>query len=69
VTVGDGAQVGTHPVVLNEVPLDEGGVSKELRVPIPDRYESAGSSGLQVDVKSSEDNVLNIELTTQEPKK
>jgi hypothetical protein len=57
--------VGTHPVVVNEVPPDEfSSVSPENRVPIPTRYGWAGTSGLQVVVKPGEDNVLDLTLTT-----
>ena len=62
---GDGAQVGTHPVVVNEVPPDEfSSVPARNRVPIPSRYASAGTSGLQVTVQSGEENVLDLQLTT-----
>ena len=62
---GDGAQVGTHPVVVNEVPPDEfSSVPAQNRVPIPARYASAGTSGLQVTVKPGEENVLELNLTT-----
>src|SRR5690606_32596974 len=44
---GDGVQVGTHPVTVSEVPRDEfSSVPAELRVAIPKRYQSAGTSGL-----------------------
>ena len=62
---GDGAQVGTHPVIVNEVPPDEFSLDPEERVAIPNRYTSAGTSGLSVDVKPGEDNVLNLELITE----
>jgi hypothetical protein len=62
---GDGAQVGTHPVVVNEVPPDEfSSVPAVNRVPIPPRYASAGTSGLQVTVIPGEENVLELVLTT-----
>lgn len=62
---GDGAQVGTHPVVVNEVPPDElSSIPTQNRVPIPARYATAGTSGLQVIVKPGEDNVLDLNLTT-----
>ena len=66
---GDGAQVGTHPVVVNEVPPDEfADVPEERRVRIPTRYTSAGTSGLTVDVKSDEDNFLELKLTSGDEK-
>ena len=62
---GDGVQVGTHPVVVNELPPDEfSPVPAHERVPIPARYTSAGTSGLTVDVRPDEENVLNLNLTT-----
>lgn len=67
---GDGAQVGTHPVIVNEIPPDEfSPIPKEERVPIPARYHSAGTSGLTVDVKPGEDNYLELTLTTEAERK
>jgi hypothetical protein len=67
---GDGVQVGTHPVIVNELPPDEfSPVPADERVPIPTRYTSAGTSGLTVDVKPDEDNYLDINLTTSSPKR
>ena len=64
---GDGAQVGTHPVIVNELPLDEfSSVPKEQRMPIPARYGSAGTSGLSIEVKPGEDNFLELTLTTKQ---
>jgi len=64
---GDGAQVGRHPVIVNEVPPDEfSNAEAARRVPIPRRYTSAGTSGLEVDVKPGDDNYLLLELTTEE---
>jgi hypothetical protein len=63
---GDGAQIGTHPVVVNEVPPDEfSSVPPQHRAKIPERYSSAGTSGLTVTVKADEENVLDLRLTTQ----
>ena len=63
---GDGAQVGTHPVIVNELPPDEfSPVPKEKRIPIPARYSSAGTSGITIEVKPDEDNYLEIALTTK----
>jgi hypothetical protein len=62
---GDGAQVGSHPVVVNEVPPDEfSSVPIEQRISIPSRYGSAGTSGLQVTVEPGEENVLDLELSS-----
>ena len=67
---GDGAQLGAHPVVVNEVPPDEfSAVPREQRVRIPSRYASAGTSGLTVDVKPGQENFLDLKLTTQEEKR
>ena len=64
---GDGVQVGTHPVVVNEVPPDEfSSVAAPQRVSIPPRYTSAGTSGLQVEVKAGEENFLLLELMREE---
>lgn len=60
---GDGVQVGTHPVTVNEVPRDEfSSVPENLRVTIPERYKSAGTSGLTVEVKPGEKHVVKFEL-------
>jgi hypothetical protein len=62
---GDGAQVGMHPVIVNELPPDEfSPAPAEVRVPIPTRYTSAGTSGLTIDVKPGEDNYLELNLTS-----
>jgi hypothetical protein len=61
---GDGAQVGTHPLIVNEVPPDEFSPKTGEHVPIPSRYASAGTSGLTTEVKPGEDNILTLELTT-----
>jgi hypothetical protein len=67
---GDGVQVGTHPVIVNELPPDEfSPVPAQERVPIPTRYTSAGTSGLTVDVKPDEDHFLELNLTTSSPKR
>lgn len=64
---GDGAQIGTHPVIVNEVPPDEfSTVPRDQRVRIPKRYTAAGTSGLQIEVKPDEENVLNLQLKTKE---
>jgi hypothetical protein len=67
---GDGVQVGTHPVIVNEPPPDEfSPVPAGERVPIPTRYTSAGTSGLTVEVKPDEDNFLELNLTTSSPER
>jgi hypothetical protein len=64
---GDGAQVGTHPVVVNEVPPDEFSRVKRPRgPPIPEKYTRAGTSGLQVDVKADEENFLELQLKSKD---
>jgi hypothetical protein len=65
---GDGAQVGTHPVVVNPVPPDEYQAGPKP-IPIPERYSRAGTSGFTFEVKPGEDNFLEINLTTKEQKK
>jgi hypothetical protein len=67
---GDGVQVGTHPVIVNELPPDEfSPVPADERVPIPTRYTSAGTSGLTVVVKPDEDNFLELNLATSSPQR
>ncbi|QDS99948.1 hypothetical protein [Adhaeretor mobilis] len=61
----DGAQVGSHTVVIKPVPRDEGG-GKKNRVPIPKRYGKSNTSGLSIDVKPGEQNKLVLGLTTKE---
>jgi hypothetical protein len=62
---GDGAQVGTHPVIITPVPPDVGRQS----IPVPERYTRAGTSGFTVEVKPDEDNYLELPLTTNKQKK
>jgi hypothetical protein len=66
---GDGAQVGTHPVIVNPVPLDEFMPKGQKRVPIPERYTRAGTSGFTIDVKPGEDNYIELNLTSAVQKK
>lgn len=61
----DGAQVGSHTVVVKQVPRDEGG-GKKNRVPIPKRYGKSNTSGLSIDIKPGEQNELILKLTTKE---
>jgi hypothetical protein len=62
---GDGAQVGTQTVIVTPVPPDE---RAQKRVPIPERYGRAGTSGLTIDVKPGAENVIELKLTTDKPK-
>jgi hypothetical protein len=62
---GDGVQTGSQRVIVTPAPGDEP-VAK--RVPIPQRYQQAGTSGLTIDVKPGEDHVLDLKLTTEEQK-
>ena len=63
----DGAQVGLHPVVVTPLPGDERrGVAPERIVPIPANYSAAASSGLTIDVKPGDENVVKLELSTNE---
>jgi hypothetical protein len=65
---GDGAQVGTHPVVIAPVPPDEY-QSGPKPIPVPERYTRAGTSGFTAEVKPGEDNFIELNLTTKEEKK
>lgn len=59
----DGAIVGKHKVAV--VPLQSESESNEPPpgyVPVPSRYQNPVSSGLEVDVKSGEENVFDLEL-------
>jgi hypothetical protein len=64
---GDGAQVGTHPVVITPVPPDEYH-SGPKPVPVPERYTRSGTSGFTFEVKPGEENYLELNLTTEEKK-
>jgi hypothetical protein len=64
---GDGAQVGTHPVVITPIPSDEF-VLGQKPIPVPVRYTKASTSGLIAEVKSGEDNYQEFHLTTNEQK-
>jgi hypothetical protein len=59
---GDGVQVGTHPVIVTEVPPDE---PAGKRVPIPKRYTRAGTSGLKIEVKPGEDHEIELKLSSK----
>jgi hypothetical protein len=63
---GDGAQVGSHPVVVTPVPQDVAIPPGAKRVPIPERYQRAGTSGLTAEVKPGEDNSVELTLTTEQ---
>jgi hypothetical protein len=64
---GDGVQVGIHPVTVDEVPRDEfSSVPANLRLPIPERYKSAGTSGLTVEVKPGEKNRIELHLVSKD---
>lgn len=65
---GDGAQVGTHPVIVTPIPQDEY-PSGPKPLPVPERYKRAGTSGFTVEVKPGEDNYVELNLTTKEEKK
>lgn len=60
---GDGAILGKHKVVV--YPLASDSEASELPpgyVPVPARYQSARSSGLEVEIKPGEANVLQFQL-------
>ena len=65
---GDGAQIGTHPVVITPIPSDEFPTGQKP-IPVPVRYTKAGTSGLTAEVKPGEDNYQEFNLTTAEQKK
>lgn len=59
----DGAQVGTHSVIVVPVPADEGSRKPDRSaVKIPRKYAKASTSGLTVTVKSDDSNVLELNL-------
>jgi hypothetical protein len=60
---GDGVQVGSHRITVVPVPPDEPAAK---RVPIPTRYQSAGTSGLTLEVKPGEEHEIELKLTTKE---
>lgn len=59
----DGAQVGTHPLIVTPVPPDEGSGPRNV-VPIPRRYAKASSSGLTIEVPKGGLDGFQIALTT-----
>lgn len=62
---GDGAQIGTHPVVVTPVPADElDRKGRADRVPLPARYSSPKTSGLEIDVISGETNEVELRLVS-----
>ncbi len=61
----DGAQVGTHPVMIAPVPLDEGGRRKPKK-DIPAKYGSAGTSDLEITVEPGTSNTVEFNLTSGE---
>jgi hypothetical protein len=65
---GDGAQVGTHPVVITPIPQDEYHAGPRP-VPVPERYHRAGTSGFTAEIKPGKDNYIELKLTTEEQKK
>jgi hypothetical protein len=65
---GDGAQVGTHPVVVTPVPPDEYQAGPKP-IPVPERYSRSGTSGFTAEVKPGEDTFIELKLTTKEEKK
>lgn len=61
----DGAPVGTHPVTVTPVPVDEGG-TWDAQAAIPGKYRSAKTSGLSVTIESGESNDLNLTLVSEQ---
>jgi hypothetical protein len=70
-SAGDGAAVGRHQVIVIPRPaqiVDELAEEKKGATsvsPIPNKYGSASTSGLQYDVKPAESNEFSIELTSK----
>lgn len=59
----DGAQVGTHSVIVVPVPADEGSRKPDRSsVKIPRKYAKANNSGLTATVKSGDSNLLELDL-------
>src|SRR5690606_30932923 len=62
----DGAVIGTHKIAV--YPAKSGFESDERPpnyVPLPSRYQSIGSSGLEREIKPGEENVVDLQLTTR----
>lgn len=63
---GDGAQLGTHPVMITPVSADEINQGEPIkRVPIPRRYGSHLTSGLSIEVTADKANEPVLELTSK----
>jgi hypothetical protein len=62
---GDGAIIGKHRVAITP-PQSENESDKPLpgSVPVPQRYLSATSSSLEVEIKAGQENVFHLPLTT-----
>jgi hypothetical protein len=65
---GDGARVGTHPVIVRPVPADEHKYGGPKPIPVPERYMNANTSGFTAEVKPGEDNYIELNLTTKDQK-
>jgi hypothetical protein len=61
---GDGAQVGSHSVIVTPVPRDEGFSGPRERNPIPAKYARAQTSGLTLDVKPDGNSEVLLELSS-----
>lgn len=64
-TKTDGVQLGTHPVTVKPVPVDEGDRKKD-RTAIPSRYGVVSTSGLKLEVTKGGVEDYLIELTSEE---
>lgn len=59
----DGAQVGTHPVIVVPVPVDEGAPRPDRNsITLPRKYTNARTSGLRVTVEPGDANRLELDL-------
>lgn len=61
---GDGAQVGTHSVIVKPPAIDEVGADHQAAKNLPRKYSVAKTSGLSVTVRPGERNELNLDLET-----
>jgi hypothetical protein len=65
---GDGAIIGTHQIAI--FPAKGGFESSELPAnyrPLPQRYQTTGSSGLEREVVADQENLFELKLTTSPP--
>ena len=62
---GDGAIIGRHRVAITPLQSEnENDKRPSGYVPVPQRYQSPTSSGLEVEIKAEQENVFHLPLTT-----